>query len=341
MTKLKLELNFNPGTPQETADFARQAEALGYYRLGIWDSPALFREPWITLAAVAQATSRIKLGTNVTNPLTRHPVVTASAAATLDELAPGRIYIGIGSGDSGVYNLGFTGSPMAHLREYILTVRKLLEEGEAEYQGKQVLLTWVGRKHIPIYLSAHGPRAVRLAGEVADGVIMGLGISPEVIRGSLGLLEQGAKQAGRDVNDIDVWWVGGISIDPRPGEALRQSAWVVSSPNHHLARFTMNGKFIPEKYKAGIKQLAEAYDITTHGKTPQDQRDSYDRLAQELGVRDYLMDRFLTAGTPREVEQKLRERMEAGATQFSAGTAVGAMSQARRLADLAKAMSGN
>ena len=142
MAKLKLELNFNPGTPQETADFARQAEALGYYRLGIWDSPALFREPWITLAAVAQATSRIKLGTNVTNPLTRHPVVTASAAATLDELAPGRIYIGIGSGDSGVYNLGFTGSPMAHLREYILTVRKLLEEGKAEYQGKQVLLTW-------------------------------------------------------------------------------------------------------------------------------------------------------------------------------------------------------
>lgn len=341
MSKLKLELNFNPGTPQETSDFARQAEALDYYRLGIWDSPALFREPWITLAAVAQATTRIRLGTNVTNPLTRHPVVTASAAATLDELAPGRIYIGIGSGDSGVYNLGFTGSPMDHLREYILTVRKLLEEGEAEYQGKQVLLTWVGRKHIPIYLSAHGPRAVRLAGEVADGVIMGLGINPEVIRGSLDLLEQGAKQAGRDVKDIDVWWVGGIRIDPRPGEALRQSAWVVSSPNHHLARFTMNGKFIPEKYKEGIKRLAEAYDISTHGKTPQEQRDSYDQLARELGVRDYLMDRFLTAGTPDEVGQMLRERMAAGATQFSAGTSVGAMEQAHRLADLAKAMFRN
>ncbi len=336
MAQLRLELNFSPGTPQDMADFAQQAEALGYYRLGIWDSPALFREPWITLAAVAQVTDRIKLGTNVTNPLTRHPVVTASAAATLDEIAPGRIYIGIGSGDSGVYNLGFTGSTMDHLREYVLTVRKLLEEGEAEYQGKQSLLTWVGNKHIPIYMSAHGPRAVRLAGEIADGVIMGLGVNPEVIRGSLDLLAEGASQAGRDVKDIDVWWVGGIHIDQHPGEALRRSAWGVFSQNHHLARFTLEGKFIPDKYKEGIKTLGEAYDISTHGNPPQEQRDYYDQLANELGVRDYLMDRFSTAGTPNEVERMLLERMEAGATQFLAGAGE-AMSQARELAELVRA----
>ena len=78
-----------PGSADGVAAEAAEAEALGYDRIGVWDSPALFREPWVTLGAMARETERVRLGT--WNPLSRHQVVTASAAASFDDLAPGRV----------------------------------------------------------------------------------------------------------------------------------------------------------------------------------------------------------------------------------------------------------
>lgn len=319
MTGLRLEVNVGPGHPGATVDFAKQVEAAGYQRLGVWDSPALYRELWVTLGAAAQATRRIVLGSNVTNPLTRHPVVTASAAATVTEIAPGRVYIGIGSGDSGVYNLGGTAASISNLKQYVLALKALLEDGLAEYQGKQVRLPWA-RQHIPIYISAHGPKAIQLAGEIADGVIMGLGITPEVIEGSLDLLAQGARRAGRDPDAIDVWWVAPVHIDPRPGMALHEIAWLVASPAHHLARFTLDDKFIPDHYRAGIGELAAIYDITTHGHATAQQREQYARVAHEAGILDYLIQRFFLVGTPDEVRARIRACVSAGATQLSLGS---------------------
>jgi 5,10-methylenetetrahydromethanopterin reductase len=116
----------SPGQADGVAREAAEAETLGYDRIGIWDSPALFREPWVVLSAVANAAQRIRLGTWVTNPLARHPVVTASAAASLDELAPGRVYIGIGTGDTGVLHLGLPAASLAQLRRYVLALRASL-----------------------------------------------------------------------------------------------------------------------------------------------------------------------------------------------------------------------
>lgn len=81
---------------------------------------------------MARDTRHISIGTWVTNPLSRHPVVTASAAASLDDLAPGRVYLGIGSGGTGVLHLGLPAAPLAHLEDYALTVRRLLEDGVAQ-----------------------------------------------------------------------------------------------------------------------------------------------------------------------------------------------------------------
>ena len=96
-----------PGPPQGVAEESAAAEALGYDRIGIWDSPALFREPWVTLTATALTTERAAIGLWVTNPLSRHPAATAASAASVDDLAPGRTYIGIGSGGTGAWHLGY------------------------------------------------------------------------------------------------------------------------------------------------------------------------------------------------------------------------------------------
>src|SRR5262245_45097305 len=124
MTSPQFGFSISPGDPLDVAHEAAEAEALGYDRIGIWDSPALFREPWVVLSALATTTQRIMVGTWVTNPLTRHPVVTASAAASLDDLAPGRVFIGIGSGDTGVLHLGLRAAPLVQLKRYALAVRQ-------------------------------------------------------------------------------------------------------------------------------------------------------------------------------------------------------------------------
>lgn len=288
---------------------------MGYDRIGIWDSPALFREPWVTLAAVAQATERLALGTWVTNPLSRHPVVTASAAATLDELAPGRSYIGIGAGGTGVWHLGMNTARLGQLEEYVRAVRALLEEGRATYEGREARLEWA-RRRIPIVVSAHGPDSLRLAGRLGDGVVIGLGVTPEVVRGSLELLAEGARAAGRSPDEIEVWFTCFWFVDEEPGAAAEKAAWAATAFAVHFARWGVDGRFVPDEHRDGVVALGKAYDLVTHGAVPEEQQAQYARLAAQLGVADYLRRRFVFAGTPAEVETQVRAAMEAGARNF-------------------------
>jgi 5,10-methylenetetrahydromethanopterin reductase len=311
----KFGFSVSPGEPLEVGREAAAAESLGYERIGIWDSPALFREPWVVLSSMARDTKHISIGTWVTNPLSRNPVVTASAAASLDDLAPGRVYLGIGSGGTGVMHLGLKAAPLAFLEDYVLTVRRLLEDGVAEYQGQMVRLNWA-KRHIPIIIAAHGPKSLRLAGRIGDGVVIGLGVTPEVVKGSLELLEQGAQEAGRNLGDLDVWFTCFWFVDNTPDVAKKQGSWAAASFASHFARTGVEGKFVPKAYQEGLVKLGAAYDYVTHGSVPEAQRDAYTELAKKLGVGDYLQRRFVFCGTPGEVEQQLQEAMRAGATQF-------------------------
>jgi 5,10-methylenetetrahydromethanopterin reductase len=308
--------SISPGPADGVAREVADAERMGYDRVGIWDSPSLFREPWVTLAAVARETERIALGTWVTNPLSRHPVITASAAATLDELAPRRVYLGIGAGGTGVWHLGLAAAKLAQLEEYVVAVRALLEDGRAVWEGKESRLDWAGRRRIPIIVSAHGPRSLRLAGRIADGVIIGLGIAPDAVRASLGVLADGAREAGRSLDDVDVWFTCFWFVDEEPGAAVEQARWAAIAFALHFARWGVDGRFVPDEHRDAVVELGKAYDLVTHGAVPPEQQAAYARLADELGVSDYLRSRFVFAGTPAEVEAQLRAAIDAGARNF-------------------------
>jgi 5,10-methylenetetrahydromethanopterin reductase len=313
--RARFGFSVTPGPATGVAEEAAYAESLGYDRIGIWDSPALFREPWVTLAAVASATSSAAIGPWVTNPLSRHPVVTASAAASVDDLAPGRVYIGIGSGGTGVWHLGMQAAPLRRLEEYVRAVRLLLEHGTATYEGATVRLEWA-RRRIPIIVSAHGPQSLRLAGRIADGVVAGLGVTPDVVRGCLELVAEGAAEAGRSADDVEVWFTCFWFVDDEPGAAARQAAWAATAFALHFARSGVDDKFVPEEYREGIVELGRAYDLVSHGAVPAEQQERYARLAEELGVGEYLRRRFVFSGTPNEVESQIREAMAAGASRF-------------------------
>lgn len=316
MTPVRFGFSVTPGEPLGLGFELRRAEELGYDRVGIWDSPALFREPWVTLGSVARDTERIRLGTWVTNALTRHPAVTAAAAATVDDLAPGRVYIGIGAGGTGVWHFGLGTAKLAELEDYVHAVRALLETGSARWQGRELALQWAGPRRVPIVMAAHASRSLRLAGRIADGVVIGLGVTPDVVASSLELLDAGAREAGRTVDEIEVWFTCFWWVDEEPGRAQADGAWSATAFALHFADSGVEHKFIPDELKEPLLEIGRAYDLRSHGHPDEDQKAAYVELADRLGVGEYLRSRFMFAGTPDEVEAQIRAAIAAGARNF-------------------------
>lgn len=314
----KFAATSRPGNPAELTNWVRTAETLGFDRIGIADSPALYRDVWISSVHVAQATNVLPFGPWVTNPISRHPVVTASAALSLNELAPGRVCIGIGTGNSGVYNLGRKASSINRLVAYVNALRSLFESGNAVYSGGECRLKWdVSPQKIPIYIAAHGSKMLNIAGQLADGVIIGSGATPEVAIQAYAALGEGANKVGRTLRDLDIWWSIPFTIQHSATPLLDPQGGAAREANY-LARYTLEGKFIPDEYKEGIKQLALVYDISTHGRPTQNQLETYDRLAQKFGVKEYLTYRFSgLSGTPEGIIEKIRRNQDAGIVQYS------------------------
>jgi 5,10-methylenetetrahydromethanopterin reductase len=237
--------------------------------------------------------------------------VAASAAATLEELAPGRTMIGIGSGDSAAYNIGARAASLAELREYALAIRGLMTTGRAEYHGRVATLTW-SRARVPIYLAASGPKTLRLAGQIADGAVIRTGLTPEIVRDSIAQVHAGAREAGRDPGEIDLWWWPDVNVGASYAEAVEEIKTSLAMAGNHLTRFTAEGKHVPPELLPKLATLAERYVFGEHARPGS----ANCHLITELGLVDYLADRFAIVGTPADCVKKLEHAIEAGARQF-------------------------
>lgn len=171
---VKLSAAFAPtlATPVHAAI----AEDLGYNRVWVFDSPALYADVWMTLTAIAMRTSRIGIGPGAVIPSLRHVLVTAAAAATLEGQAPGRVAIAVGSGFTGAMALGRKPVLWAEVELYVKQLRSLLRGDQVEVEGRLVQM-----RHgpdvvparplvIPVIVAAGGPRGARVARRAADGI---------------------------------------------------------------------------------------------------------------------------------------------------------------------------
>ena len=178
------------------ADAAR-AEALGWDAVLQPDSQLRRRDTYVLLAAAARATTRVTLGPLLANPVNRHPTVTASSIATIDELAPGRVLLGWGVGDTAVRLAGLRPARVKELESATRLVRALLD-GEAAEVGAEQPARLPHARRVPIWIAAGGPRTLRMAGAVADGVFIRVGTHLANIAGSIETIRAGAGEAGRD-----------------------------------------------------------------------------------------------------------------------------------------------
>ncbi|MFL5796470.1 MAG: LLM class flavin-dependent oxidoreductase [Actinomycetota bacterium] len=201
---------------------ALTAERLGYGF--VWASDdRLQRDVFSVLAAIGLRTERIALGPGVTNPYSRHPALVASAIATLDEVTHGRAVLGLGAGGTAHGMLGIERrAPAWALREAIGVTRALLAGSEVTVEGRVVRtrgarLDFPARRpDVPIYVGARGPRILQLAGELADGVIVGNLATPDGWSYALGQVSVGAERAGRTPGDLRLvaWLYCALGDDP-------------------------------------------------------------------------------------------------------------------------------
>ncbi len=178
------------------------AEDVGFDHAWFGDSHLIWHEVSPYLTAAAMSTRRLRVGPLVSNPVTRHPTLVASAVATLAELFDGRASLGVGRGDSAVRTLGLSPMKLGEFREALRAIRRLCRGETAEIDGTAVRFSWLTRV-VPVLLAAYGPRVLELAGADADGVILQLA-SPSVIEWALPHARRGARMAGRTLDDFEV-----------------------------------------------------------------------------------------------------------------------------------------
>ena len=214
-----------PGTAPmpELMRLIQSIESAGFDGAGILDSQMISRDTFVTLGQAATHTSRMQLFPAVTNPFTRHASVLAGAIQTVEELAPGRVKFVMGTGYTSATTIGRKAATLAEMRESIATIKTLLAGESARFGEIAGRLGYAGGRRIPVLMAASGPKAIEVAGEVADGVLLLVGSNRGIVQRALELLERGAKRAGRKVEDLEVIWAVRTAALPTTAEALRQA----------------------------------------------------------------------------------------------------------------------
>ncbi len=196
-------------------------EAAGFDGVGFLDSQMLCRDTFVTLGLAATHTSRLTLFPAVTNPFTRHASVLAGAIQTVEELAPGRVKLVIGTGYTSASTIGRKPATLAEMRACVATVKTLLDGQAVDFDGTPARLGYAAGRRIPVLMAASGMKAIEVAGEIADGVLLLVGFNRGIVETALAHLERGVRKSGRRLADLEIIWAVRTGTAASPEEARR------------------------------------------------------------------------------------------------------------------------
>jgi 5,10-methylenetetrahydromethanopterin reductase len=305
--------NLMPRSFSEMEHIAQASEQAGLHSIGIADSPLIARDLYVGSAACLRVTEQLNVFTAVTNPVTRHPSVTATAALSLCDMAPGRVAIGLATGDSALWGVGLRPATIAELRDYIVTLKTLLRGGDATWHGNTFKGHWNDFDPAaapPVYVACSGPKVLRMAMEVADGIIPAMGYAPENIDYVRSLVDTACEDFGRERESVDIWWYADTIFGTSAESILAKN---LSSESQWLLMGSTQGKLIPKEYIPLLRELhADTHNLESSYKDPDRGLVLVER-AKTLGLYDWLLARSpRLVGTPEEVGQRLAELNAAG-----------------------------
>ncbi len=284
------------------------AERLGYDAVWLGDAQLLWRELYVMLGAAAVVTSSVALGSSVTNPFTRHVSVTAGAIATLHELSAGRARLGIGVGGTSTGMIGAPQATRAELAGYVRDVRALCAgESVSGPQGAMRLAYASGTARPPMYVGASGPRVLALAGEIADGAIVGGGTcSPARLAEKLRAVSHGRARAAPE-RPFRVCLSATVAVHPDRAKALAAARPAVAVN----LRFTHPSWPLSDGARTARAALMALYRQDEH-MSPS----AGGRFA--TAIPDDVVDEFAIAGTPLDCLARARAIFAAGIDEIIA-----------------------
>jgi len=296
----------------KTTFYAIQAEKTGFHTLWITDH-FNNRNVYVSLAIVSAYTDKIKFGPGVTNPYMAHPIVTAQAVATLNEIAPGRVVCGIGVGDRTTLELVNMklSKPLATIRESVGIIREITSGKNLEMQGE--IFTVSGAKfnfqttsRIPIFVGAQGPKMLALAAEIGDGVLINASHPSDIDR-AMGFIKEGASRTGKRLDDVEIAAYTSFSVAEKPEKAEKAVIPVVAYIVAGSPKKVLQKHAIPVETADGIRKAI------IQGKW----KDAFAPITREM------IETFSICGTPEIVVEKIDKLVKIGTTQLVAGSPIG------------------
>ena len=315
-------------------------EDLGYDAAWVPDTQMMWSDCYATMALAAQNTLKIRIGTGVAIAGTRIAPTTAAAISSINAIAPGRVFLGIGTGHTAMRVMGQDPIPIKEFRDYLRVVRAMLngEEVDFTYRDKTTSIVWqdhgTGFRNIedpvPIYVAANGPRALRSAGMYGDGLVSVFNEQKAVLDFNLQHIAEGADKAGRDTSDFHTVSLTNAVI-LKAGEKLtddavieRAGSWVVTALHfvYEIWRYTKDDSVVPEY----MKDVWEEYnDHVRNFPLPEDKwhqlihqgHCSYYTPGERKFITPAMIDGTSMVGGPSELAEKVRAAEKNGLREIS------------------------
>ena len=287
---------------------AQQAESAGFSYTWLFDSHVLWMEPFPLMALIAASTKKMRIGTCVTNPAVRDVTVTASLFATLNLASHGRMEMGIGRGDSSRRVLGKKPTTLENLEEFVRTFRALNAGRSVDYEGVPTRFPWATAGVPRVWVAGYGPKALRTAGKIGDGVILQFA-DPDLIAWCMGFVREGAREAGRDPGKIAVMSAAPVWVSDDLKTAREHVRWFPALVSNHVVDLV--SRYKPEELPATLTSFIRnrpGYNYLHHAEVGSDNANF---------VTDEIVDRFCIIGPAPAHRKKLAALAAAGVTQFN------------------------
>ena len=295
---------------RQVVELAQRAEEAGFTHFWTFDSCVLWEEPFVIYSQILSSTERIKVGTMVTNPLTRDWTVTASLFATLNEMFGPRTVCGIGRGDSAVRVTGGGPASLSTLSECMTVIKDLAEGRAATLRGTKVKIPWVESGELEVWMGAYGPKALELAGSKADGLILQLA-DPFVVKWAAETARAAVRGADRQIDDFTVCVAAPAYVGDDLAHQRDQVRWFGGMVGNHVAdiveRYGSESNLVPLALTDYIKGR-KGYDYSHHGKAGNPDTEF---------VPDEIIDRFCLLGPIENHRERLIELKNLGVNQFA------------------------
>ncbi len=319
----------------------KEIEDLGYDAAWLPDSQMIWSDCYATMALAAHTTSRLRLGTGVAIAPTRIAPVTAHSIASINQIAPGRVFIGIGTGNTAMRVMGYNPMSVGDFGEYLRVLRALLHGESVEYtfNGKTRLIDFIDQdlgfmnfeQPVPIQVAANGPKALRLAGVYGDALVSAFNEQPEYLKYHMGMVQEGAREVGRELpSEFHTATLTTVAV-LKPGESATSErvveqcgAWTAAILHfvYENYRYTKNEEVVPEFFQNVWDEYCDHVDKMD---CPEDERHlrihkghcSYYPPDERKFLTDETIRGVCMVGEPKEIAERLRAAESGGLNEFS------------------------